>query len=67
MMRLFKEIAIIVLLFLLGTLLSLWWYKEVYITAIQEQQSETIPASFTKEPLVNGKTLYFANITIWEF
>ena len=32
----------------------------MYITAIQEQQSETIPASFTKEPLVKGKTLYFA-------
>ncbi|MBU2544290.1 hypothetical protein KJ618_02370 [Patescibacteria group bacterium] len=59
MIRLFKDFIIIATLFLLGTLLSLWWYKEVYITAIQEQQSETIPASFTKEPLVKGKTLHF--------
>lgn len=59
MIRQFKNLVIIAVLFVLGTLLSLSWYKEVYITAIQEQHDETLSTSFTKKHLLRGQTIHF--------
>lgn len=58
-MKSLKKIVTIMVLFFFGILLSLFWYRDVYITAIQELHKETLTNEFTEKPLLKEDTLNF--------